>query len=161
MNGLHSPPERPTGDPTLERLESQLDWYDRRSRRAQHMYKSLKGLQILAASSIPLAIVLKAPSWVAAALGALIVVLEGFLQLNEYQAIWITYRSTAGFLTREKSLYLARAGPYAKATDAHTLLAERLESLIAREHSKWVSLEETMSPVHIDQKELDTTVTRR
>jgi len=45
-------------------------------------------------------------------------------------------------LKHEKFLYLAAAGPYATATNAHTLLAERVESLVSQEHAKWASGQE-------------------
>jgi len=72
----------------------------------------------------------------------LIVVLEGLQQLNQYQANWISYRSTCEALKREKFLYLAKAGPYATANDPHALLAERIESLTSQEHAKWASTQE-------------------
>ena len=64
-------------------------------------------------------------------------------QLNQYQQNWITYRSTCEALKHEKYLYMAKAGPYAAASDSHALLAERIESLISQEHAKWVSAQES------------------
>jgi hypothetical protein len=134
--------ELPAADPTMDRLESQLSWYDRNSRRAQLLFKWFKAVQIAAAASIPVLSVTGASTWVIAALGALIVVIEGVLQLNQYQSIWITYRSTAESLKHEKYLYLAKAGPYAPARNPHGLLAERVEALVSQEHSRWISVEE-------------------
>lgn len=65
--------------------------------------------------------------------------LEGLLHLNQHQQNWITYRSTCEALRHEKYLYLGHGGPYAKAQDAHALLAERVESLVSQEHAKWAS----------------------
>src|SRR5262245_32548333 len=56
---------------------------------------------------------------------------------------WITYRSTAEALKREKHLFLATAGPYG-AENPHSLLAERVESLVSQEHAKWASGQEGM-----------------
>ena len=77
----------------------------------------------------------------AAVLGAVVVVLEGIQHLNQYQSNWISYRATAEALKHEKYLFLARAGPYT-GPQAEPLLAERIESLISQEHSKWVSARE-------------------
>lgn len=126
-------------DVTLERLEDQIAWYDKRSLRSQRLFKILKILTILAAAVIPLSAGLAAPAWVTGGLGALIAVMEGLQQLNQYQHNWITYRSTCETLKHEKYLYLAGAGPYAAATNATAVLAERIESMISQEHSKWVS----------------------
>jgi hypothetical protein len=70
------------------------------------------------------------PTWVLGVLGALIAIVKGVQQLNQYHADWISYRSTCEALKHEKFLYLAKAGPYAVATDPRVLLAERIEALL-------------------------------
>ena len=71
---------------------------------------------------------------------------EGAQHLYQLQENWITYRSTAEALKRERYLYLAKAGPYAEG-DRHKQLAERLEVLISREHAKWTaSHKNTVTP---------------
>jgi hypothetical protein len=69
-------------------------------------------------------------------------VLEGLEHLYQFHQNWILYRSTCEALRNEKFLYLANAGPYAGAKDAHALLAERIESLVSQEHAKWSSVRE-------------------
>ena len=129
-------------DPTLQRLEDQINWYDGKSNHSQHVYKWLKIIEIVAAALVPLSAGLHMPAGVTGSLGVLIAVLEGLLQLNQYHHNWITYRSTCETLKHEKYLYLANAGPYAAATAAHTLLAERIESLVSQEHAKWAAGQE-------------------
>ena len=131
-----------SGDPTFDRLEAQIDWYDRRSRTNQRLFKLVKGVQLVAAAAIPVVATLDAPPAIPAALGALIVVLEGVQQLNQYQQNWSAYRSTCEALKHEKYLFLAHAGPYAGSEDGRPLLADRIEGLISQEHAKWVSARE-------------------
>jgi hypothetical protein len=131
-----------SGDPTFERLEDQIGWYDRRSRNNQRLFKLVKGVQLIAAAVIPVVATLDADPAIAAALGALIVVLEGVQQLNQYQQNWSAYRSTCEALKHEKYLFLAQAGPYAGSGDGRALLADRIEGLISQEHAKWVSARE-------------------
>jgi hypothetical protein len=126
------------GDPIFSRLEDEIRWYSRKSARCQRLYKWLKFVEIVAAAAIPLLAGFDTPVEVLAVLGALIVVLEGLQHVNQYQSNWITYRSTCEALKHEKFLYLARAGPY-EVERPHSLLAERIESLISQEHAKWVS----------------------
>jgi hypothetical protein len=130
------------GGPTWERLEDQIGWYDRRSSYNQRMFKWLKIVQVACAAAVPLSAGLDGPASVTGGLGALIVVLEGLQQMNQYHQNWITYRSTAEALKHEKYLYLAGAGPYGAAEDATALLAERIEGLVSQEHAKWVSGQE-------------------
>lgn len=77
---------------------------------------------------------------IAAADGAIIVVLEAVQQLNQWQHNWVTYRSTCEALRHEKYTYLGRVGPYDDIDDTATrkVLVARVESLISTEHSKWV-----------------------
>ncbi len=126
-------------DPTVRRLEDQIEWYDRKSGENQRRFKLLKGSQLVAAAAIPVAATFGAHPAVAATLGAMIVVVEGFQQLNQYQQNWTLYRSNAEALKHEKYLFLARSGPYAKLDDGRALLADRIEGLISQEHAKWVS----------------------
>jgi uncharacterized protein DUF4231 len=128
-----------TENPTIERLEDQIQWYDTRSVRNQRRYKIMKTVEIAAASLIPLAAGLGAPAYATGGLGALVTVLEGLQHLNQYHNNWITYRSTCEELKHEKYLWTANAGPYKGVEDSYALLAERTEGLISREHAKWIS----------------------
>jgi hypothetical protein len=132
-------------DPTLERLEDQINWYDRKSNYSQRAYKWLKVIEIVAAALVPLSAGLHLPAAVTGSLGVLIAVLEGLLQLNQYHHNWIAYRSTCETLKHEKYLYLANAGPYSTTTTAHALLAERIESLVSQEHAKWAAGQEEVA----------------
>jgi len=40
-------------DPTLERLEDQINWYDRKSNYSQQVYKWMKIIEIAAAALVP------------------------------------------------------------------------------------------------------------
>jgi hypothetical protein len=124
------------GDPTWERLEDQLDWYDRKSLAAQSAYKRVKVAQLVLAAGVPVAVASAAPGVLTAVLGGLVVVLEGVQQLYQWQTNWVLYRSTREALAHEKFLYLAGAGPYSGA-ERRRILAERVEGLVSQEHAKW------------------------
>lgn len=124
---------------TLDRLEDQVNWYDKKSASAQIGYKVCRGIVLVSAALIPLSVNLSIGSMVAACLGALIVVVEGFQQLNQYHQNWMNYRSTCEALRHEKFLSMANAGPYVAADNLNAMLAERIEALISQENSKWVS----------------------
>ncbi|MGH9452741.1 MAG: DUF4231 domain-containing protein [Terriglobia bacterium] len=131
----------PDADPTIVRLEDQINWYDRKSNSNQKIYKWSKAVEIGAAALVPLFSGLKL-YYVTGGLGVLIAILEGMLQLGQNHHNGITYRSTCESLKHEKYLYLAAAGPYANAAQKHTLLAERIESLVSQENAKWAALQE-------------------
>ena len=127
----------------MDRLEDQISWYNKNSLRSHFLFKMLKAVVIVCAALIPLLSGLQATlPWLTGSLGALIAVLEGLQQLNQYQQNWIRYRATCESSKREKYLYLAKAGPYAGVSDARALLAERIEPLGSEEEAKRVSAQE-------------------
>ena len=132
-------------DPTWERLEDQINWYDRKSGQNQRGYKRLKLVELAVAAALPVVAGLQSPIWVTGGLAAVIVVLEGVQHLYQLQEHWITYRSTAEALKHERYLYLAKAGPYV-GEDRHRQLAERIEGLISQEHAKWASSHQPSPP---------------
>jgi Protein of unknown function (DUF4231) len=143
--------ERSTGEPvnvsTPEspaeaRVHDQIAWYDQKSQHNQRWFKGLKICQIVTAAAIPVAAGVSAPVWLVGGGGALIVVLEGLQQLQQYQQNWTTFRATCERLKHEQFLYLAHAGPYGVAPNPEALLAERVESLVSQEHAAWVSQRE-------------------
>ena len=141
-----------TIDPIIERLEDQISYYDTKSSRCQKSYKGIKLVEIISAALIPFLAALhvadthdyvKAAFAIATALlGVLITILEGVLQLQQYQQIWVTYRATCEALKHEKYTYIAKAGVYASAADPRALLAERIETIGSQENTKWTSLQQ-------------------
>jgi hypothetical protein len=140
----------PVSDPVMARLDDQIKWYGDKSSHCQHTYKRIKLIEIIAAALIPFLAALRvsdsdphtrfAVGVLTAGLGVLITILEGVLQLYQFQQIWVAYRATAEAMKHEKFIYLAKGGPYATASDPHALLAERVEALGSQENSKWASV---------------------
>lgn len=134
-------------DVVIDRLEEQLKWYDKESAHSKRMFKWLKTATLAISVSIPLnaAFATRYPAIIGVitgAMGASIALLEGLQQLNQYHQNWITYRATAEALKHEKFLFLGKAGPYAAASNPTALLAERVESLVSQENSKWTAARE-------------------
>jgi len=147
-------------DPIIERLEDQIKYYDAKASKCQKQYKRIKLIEIISAACIPFLSALHfsdanvhfpfagAISFTAvvgtitAFLGVLITILEGVLQLQQYQHIWVTYRATCEALKHEKYTYIAKAGVYANVADPRALLAERIETIGSQENTKWTSLQQ-------------------
>jgi hypothetical protein len=115
-----------------------------REARARSAYKLLKFAQIVTAALIPLVTIfdIPNPNRITAVLGVCVLIFEGVQQLNQYQQIWTTYRSTCEALKHEKYAFLALAGPYVHAELPLAVLADRIEGLISQEHAKWLSTQE-------------------
>ena len=143
-------PGKPVDTPSEEspaqaRVRDQIAWYDGKSQLNQRWFKGLKVCQIVTAALIPVAAGASAPSSLVGGGGALIVVLEGLQQLQQYQQNWTTYRATCERLKHEQFLFMAEAGPYGVAPNPEALLAERVESLVSQEHAAWASQREEAS----------------
>jgi hypothetical protein len=136
---------------TLERLEGQINWYDKKSMWNQDWFKKLKVTEFVAAALIPFAAAFHAAAPITGGLGVMVVVLESLQSLYQFQSNWISYRSTAEGLKHEKYLYYAHAGPYLNAANPDALLAERIEALISTEHSKWVSDQEQVGKAKVEE----------
>lgn len=139
-------------NPTLKRLEEQIDWYDKKSAFNQSWFKRTKVIELISAALIPLlaglSTLIPYPAIITGCLGALIVVLESLQGLYQFQSNWISYRSSCEGLRHEKYLWLAKAGHYADAKEPDRMLAERVESIVSTEHAKWISSQEK-----VDKKE--------
>ena len=139
-------------DPIIARIEEQINWYDAKSGKCQKSYKRIKLVEIVAAALIPFLAALHlsdanshlpiTTGTITALLGVLITILEGVLQLNQYQQTWVTYRATCEALKHEKFTYIAGAGVYASAANPHALLAERADTIGSQENTKWASLQQ-------------------
>lgn len=123
-----------------ERVDDQINWYDKKSQRAQRWFKILRAIEIIAAGSIPLfAGFGDGVSWsvvVAGVLGAVVAILASLLSLNQFQENWIEYRTTCESLKHEKYIFLTKAEPYSE-EDPFGLFVQRIESLISKENSAW------------------------
>jgi hypothetical protein len=138
--------------PIGERLESQIKYHEGKSSRYQKYYKRIKTAEIIAAAMIPFLSALHVAdnhpymryslAIATAMMGVLITILEGILQLYQFQQIWITSRATAEGMNHEKFMYLAKAGAYATAPNPLSLLAERIETIGSQENAKWASIQQ-------------------
>jgi len=129
-----------------QRLEEQIDWFDRKSLHHQRWYRRLKVISIAAAALVPLASSLDGYAFVAGLLGVIVVVVEGLQHVNQNHENWIRYRSTCENLRHEKYLHRAGAGVYEGLSDDQALrhLAARVESLLSDERNDWLQLRRSL-----------------
>jgi hypothetical protein len=135
-----------------DRIQDQIDWYERKSASAQSWFKGLRSLEILSAAAIPL-LSGYTEQWppagmVAGALGALVAALAGLLALYQHQERWRNYRGTAEALKREKFLFLARSAPY-DSPGAFPRLVQTVEGLLAEESGRWTAYTGMSNPPEV------------
>lgn len=130
-----------------QRVDDQINWYDRKSQFHQRWYKILRFAEIVAAAAIPFLagyITKERPEtqliqFIVGFLGFFIAVIAGVIGLYQFQERWVEYRTTCESLRHEKYLYLTKSEPY-NVTKPFPLFVQRVESLISVENSRWSQL---------------------
>jgi hypothetical protein len=133
-----------------ERLDDQIDWYDKKSIKSQKWFKRLQVMVIVSSATIPFlsgymdetTLYLKI---IVGLLGLVIAAITAVLGLYQFQENWLEYRTTCETLRHEKYLFLAKASPYNK-EDPFLLLVERIEGLISKENTNWQSYMKKPNP---------------
>ena len=124
-----------------ERIDDQIEWYDKKSSKNQNCYKGLQILLILSGITIPFisgyvtteSIDLKI---IVGALGIIIAAITAINGLFKFQEHWITYRTTSESLKHEKYLFFTKTDPY-DLDEPFPFLVKRVEALISKENTDW------------------------
>jgi hypothetical protein len=150
------------------RVDTEIEWFDRKSSFNQQRYKKMKRWEFIIAASIPVVISLSAMSffenisfWTrmvsieggatvaekvftlasllqvfAALSGVALVIINKFLELDEYYKNWKEYRVTCETLQHERLKYLTQAEPYDE-EEAYSIFVERIEGILNKEIQRW------------------------
>lgn len=126
-----------------DRLEHQIDWYDRKSMSCQKYYNLNKFIQVIAGTLIPaltpFSLVFNSLilTIITSMLGILIVVSQSINSIKKFHENYIHYRTTCEVLKHEKYLYLFQVEPYDNEKEPLKLLVTRVESIISNENINW------------------------
>lgn len=148
-----------------QRLDDQINWYERKSSFCQKKHKMWQVIKIMAALFITILslwatsevsfkdaydVVLEnlninnngpliTVSHVIGVLGSFIVFIESFVKIFDYEKLWIQYRSTAENLKREKLMFQTKSKPY-HTKEAFMLLVHRCEAIMQAEVQGWLEV---------------------
>jgi hypothetical protein len=124
-----------------DRYEDQINWYDRKSMWNQTLYRYFQWSIIILAAMTPVlaAVGPETNRWPGVVVAALVAIGTSLLKTFKYQENWINYRTTCETLRKEIHFYNAGAGDYEASKDREALFVERVESLISRENTMWLT----------------------
>ena len=127
-----------------ERYKDQINWYDKKSVWNQKLYRHFQLSVIILAAITPVlvAIAPEATRWPAVIIAALVAIGTTILKTFKYQENWINYRTTCETLRKEIHFYRAGLGDYRDSEDREALFVERVESLISRENTMWLTAQQ-------------------
>ena len=122
------------------RYEPMIAWYETRAQQNQWMYRISRGYAILASVAIP--VLLSVGDFrliIVSVIAASVAAVEGITALLKLHETWVEYRTTAETLKKEIHFYRAGVDDYETVPDAKARFVKRVESLISREHTMWLS----------------------
>ncbi|MGE7365383.1 DUF4231 domain-containing protein [Desemzia incerta] len=143
LNDLESTKEK---DYLQERVDDQINWYDKKSGKMQKKYKFLKRITIISSGLIPIISLSNlqfryiSTELIVSSLGTLIAITESFSALSKYNENWTRYRNICETLKSEKYMYLNQSGVYSEKNDVFAYFVERIETIISQENINWASL---------------------
>ena len=123
-----------------ERLENQIDYYNKKSQFNQKWFKRLRLTEIVCAALIPFlsASGEKIPfgALLTGGLGIVIAISAATSALYKFHENWIQFRSSAEQLEHEKFLYLTNTEPF-NVNNNLPVLVQRVEDILSKENSSW------------------------
>lgn len=126
-----------------ERYYPQVEWYDKKAMWNQKAYRFLQwGIIILAAiTPVFIAVTETLGKALPIVLSSLVAISSASLKAFKYQENWINYRTTCETLRKEIHYYNARIDDYSNADDPMGVFVKRVESLISRENTLWLTVQ--------------------
>lgn len=137
------------GNYLKDRYQDQIEWYDRKASENQTKYRWMQWMVIILAALTPVFIELdflrssETFEHLPTVTSAIVAILSAGLKTFKYQENWLNYRTTCETLRKEKHFYNANLGDYARARDKEALFIERVETMISRENTMWISTQKT------------------
>ena len=133
-----------------DRYDDQIQWYDKKATENQNRYKSAQLAVIVLSALTPVLIEINIHlgsdynfGYLAMFTSVTVAILTTLLKTFKYQENWLTYRNTCETLRKEKHFFDFDLGDYGNTENKQALFVERVESLISRENTMWISSQKT------------------
>lgn len=124
-----------------DRYEKAIAWYDKRAIWNRRAFQIFQWATVILASLTPVLIVVGEgwTRWLAVGVAVSVAITTGALKAFKYEGNWINYRTTCETLRKEVHFFEAGVQGYGAVEDKHSLFVERVESLISRENTLWLT----------------------
>lgn len=121
------------------RYADQVDWYDKKSIYNKRLADIFQISIIILAAITPIlaALELKEETILTS---ALIATLTGIFRYCKFDELWHNYRTICETLMKEKNFYDFKINGYQSAEDPQKLFIEKVEYLISKENTEWISI---------------------
>ncbi len=124
-----------------DRYNDQIKWYSDKSSRNKSLYMVFQWGVIIFSTSLPVLVasIPKEYQWITIGISIILAIGTGSLKTFKFQENWVNYRTISESLKKEKHFYDAELSDYSNSDDKEALFVERVETLISRENSLWIS----------------------
>lgn len=123
-------------------LDPQIEWFERKAKRAKNLYVGLASLQLFATSSIPVLNATINSATASTTLAAVAAVATGLVAIGKHQEHWVNYRRTADALRAIKLNHDLRLEPF-NGIDADLLMIKSVNALLHDERDNWADVHQT------------------
>lgn len=141
------------------RVDSQLEWYSKKSRLNKGWYIRLKVIETVMALLIPFLTAYIAQNTVTlkitvGLLGVLVALASNLIILFNVHENWLQYRTTLEAMKYEKFMFLTKTGAYLNNENAFNMFVEKFEFIISKENANWAAngREKSTETIKIAQK---------
>lgn len=133
-----------------DRYQDQINWYSDKASKNKVFYQCFQWSVIVLSAAVPV-LVASMPEeyqWFTVSVAIVLAIGTAALKTFKFQENWINYRTVSETLKKEKHFYDAGLDDYTNIDDREALFVERVESMISRENSMWVTTHQ-----HKDEEE--------
>jgi len=127
-----------------DRYKKEIAWYDGQANWNHRAYRLFQWSAVCLSALTPFLILIgqEWSKWLAVSVAVLVAISTTALKTFKYQENWINYRTTCETLRKEIYFYQAGIQGYDNAEDKEALFVQRVESLVSRENTLWVTTRE-------------------
>lgn len=124
------------------RYEDQVKWYSDKAGYYKWLYQIYQWVAIVLSAMLPVLIAKLPDSYIIITIvvSVLLSIATTGLKTFKYQENWISYRTIAETLKKEKHYYDADLDDYQDRKNKDSVFVERVEMIISRENSLWVTI---------------------
>lgn len=135
-----------------KRLNSQIEWYDKKSKSNKKYYMFFKTISYICMALTPFILALGWSVYLSGITSLVTLICESFMALFNYKELWITYRQTTELLIKERIMFQTSTGIYRETDFPFADLVERCETIISKENINWTNLTQNDKKPKVEEK---------
>lgn len=120
------------------RYKTAVKWCDSKSILNKRYYNIFQ-ISIIVLSAITPILAILELKWPTTITASLIAIATGLIKFLKFEENWLNYRTICETLRKEPYLLEAELSDYSRCDDKYKLFVDRVESLISRENTLWLT----------------------